>query len=153
MIYIIIMSDFDIITDLTQGFQVTLGENPQEVTGNRLLLNIFEITFLTKKRYFVYNGETIKDSYGGDAEQTIGRQGVLVDPQSMSAAIIIAINETVKDMKLDEVQSTPLTERIDKAELLSIDIVGDVVTAQIQVFPVETEKYIDLVWNLPIIRS
>jgi len=146
------LSDIDVITDLTKGFQVTIGDNPQEVIGNRLLLNIFEITSLTTKRSFVYDGEAIKDPYGGDAEQTIGRQSVLADPQSISAAIIIAINETVKNMKLDETASTPLTERIDKAELLSLDIVDDIVTAQIQVFPVETEKYVDLMWNLPIIR-
>jgi hypothetical protein len=147
------MSDVDVITDLTKGFQVTIGDNPQEVTGNRLLLNIFEITFLTKKRSFVYNDEVVQDPYGGDAEQTIGRQSVLADSQSLSAAIIIAINETVKNMKLDETPSTPLTERIDRAELLSLDIIDDIVTAQIQVFPVETEKYVDLMWNLPIIRS
>jgi hypothetical protein len=104
------LSDIDVITDLTKGFQVTIGDNPQEVIGNRLLLNIFEITFLTTKRSFVYDGEAIKDPYGGDAEQTIGRQSVLADPQSISAAIIIAINETVKNMKLDETASSPLTE-------------------------------------------
>lgn len=146
------MSDIDIITDLTEGFQVTIGDNPQEVTGNRLLLNIFEITFLTKKRYFVYNEETIRDDYGGDAENTVGHPGVLADPQSMSAAIILALNETVESMKSDETDATDPTERIDRAELVSLNIVNDVVMAQIQVFPVETQKFVDLSWNLPIIR-
>ena len=147
------MSDIDLITDLTQDFSVTIGDNPQEVYGNRLLLNIFEITFLTKKRQFVYNKEVIIDSYGGDAEKIINKQNVFLDSQSLSAALIITINETVKSMQSDETEFTPKTEKIEKAELVSVDIINYTVYATIRIYPMEVEAYADLVWRLPIIKK
>jgi hypothetical protein len=147
------MSDIDLITDLTQDFSVTIGDNPQEVYGNRLLLNIFEITFLTKKRQFVYNKEVIIDSYGGDAEKIINKQNVFLDSQSLSAALIITINETVKSMQSDETEFTPKTEKIEKAELVSVDIINYTVYATIRIYPIEVEAYTDLIWRLPIIKK
>jgi hypothetical protein len=146
------MSDLDFTTDLTDGFSVSTGENSQEVSGNRLLLNIFEITFLTKKKQFVYGDEEVVDPYGGDAERLVNKQNVLNDTQSMSAALIIAINETVKNMQDDESKETPATEKISKAELVGITIIEDSVYAIIQVFPVEAEPFVDLSWRLPIIK-
>jgi hypothetical protein len=151
--YIYIMSDIDLITDLTQDFSVTIGDNPQEVYGNRLLLNIFEITFLTKKRQFVYNKEVVIDPYGGDAEKIINKQNVFLDSQSLSAALIITINETVKSMQSDETEFTPKTEKIEKAELVSVDIINYTVYATIRIYPMEVEAYADLVWRLPIIKK
>jgi len=147
------MSDIDLITDLTQDFSVTIGDNPQEVYGNRLLLNIFEITFLTKKRQFVYNKEVVIDPYGGDAEKIINKQNVFLDSQSLSAALIITINETVKSMQSDETEFTPKTEKIEKAELVSVDIINYTVYATIRIYPMEVEAYADLVWRLPIIKK
>jgi hypothetical protein len=100
----------------------------------------------------VYNEETITDSYGGDADRLVNRPKVLNDTQSMSAALTIAINETVKNMQSDESQNTPATEKILKAELTSITIIKDSVYAIIQVFPAEVEAFVDLCWRLPIIR-
>jgi hypothetical protein len=145
------MSDIDYITDLSTSFAIKVGDNPQEVTGNRLLLNIFECTFLTDKKSFTYLGDLYTDQWGGDASRNINHSSVLSDPQAISAAVILTINETVKNMKSDETDSTPPTERIIKAELNNIDIVGDSVSIEIQVFPVEIEPYVDLVWRLPII--
>jgi len=147
------MSDIDLITDLTQDFSVTIGDNPQEVYGNRLLLNIFEITFLTKKRQFVYNKEVVIDPYGGDAEKIINKQNVFLDSQSLSAALIITINETVKSMQSDETEFTPKTEKIEKAELVSVDIINYTVYATIRIYPIEVEAYTDLIWRLPIIKK
>lgn len=146
--------DIDFITDLSEGFSISIGDNPQGVTGNRALLNRFEITFLTKsRRYLLNNNIIIVDNFAGDAEKFINRPQVLNDPQSIAAAISIAIDQTVESIKRDEPSGTPNTEKLDRAELIDINIENGLVYANIQVFPIETETYESLMFNLPIIRK
>lgn len=146
------MSDIDIITDLREGFSIELGDNPQAVSGNRALLNRFEITFLTKTRRFLWGDQIVVDNYGGDANKFINRPQVLNDIQGISAAVETAMDQTVQSMIGDQPDSVPDTEKIERAELLSVDVVNDLVVASIRVYPVEVEPYVDLVFNLPIIR-
>jgi len=148
------MADIDFATDLTNGFYVSITESPKLVSGNRALLNRFEITFMTTKRPYTFDGQTsVIDEYGGDAQRFISVPQVLVDTKSIAASISVAIDETVKSLKLSERVDTPNTERISSAELISIYFVGDMVTAKIQVIPVETEFYEALEFNLPITRG
>ena len=145
--------DIDFITDLGSGFNVSITNNPQQVSGNRALLNRFEITFLTMRR--IYNlGDTVaQDDFGGDAKKFIDTPRVLNDRQGISAAVSVAIDQTVESLKNDEPAGIPDTEKLDSAELLSLDIVNDMITAVIQVNPVEVEFYDALQFNLPITRG
>ncbi len=146
------MSDIDIITDLRTGFNIELGDNPQAVDGNRALLNRFEITFLTKTRRFLWGDKIVADNYGGDAQRFINRPQVLNATQGIAAAVETAMEQTVQSMVNDQPDSIPDTEKIERAELISIDIINDMVYASIRVHPVETESFADLMFNLPITR-
>lgn len=147
------MADIDFITDLSTGeFHITLGDNPGSVTGNRALVNRFEITFMTKTKVFLEGNTFVVDPYGGNAEKFINRPHVLNDLQSISAALVTAMDQTVQSMKGDEPVGIPDTERINSAELVSVDVISGVVTATIKINPVETETMEALMFNLPIIR-
>jgi len=145
--------DIDFITDLNEGFQISLTNNPRKVEGNRALLNRFELTFFTKRREFDFNSSIVQENYGGDAQKFIDRPVVLNDVQAISASVSIAIDQTVQSMKNDEPDNILNTEKIDRAELISLEVVGGIITATIQVYPVEEELYEDLRFNLPIIRG
>jgi len=144
--------DIDFLTDLRSQFKIGIGDNPQGVEGNRALLNRFEITFLTKTKMYLFGDKMVVDEYAGDAEKYINRPQVLNDPQSIAGGISVSIDKTVESMKGDEPEGIPDTEKIDSAELINIEIIDDVVFASIQVNPIETELYQDLVFNLPIIQ-
>ena len=145
--------DIDFTTDLRSGFDISLTSSPKGVSGNRALLNRFEITFLSKRREYNLGGSIIQDNYGGDAGKFIGTPRVLNDVQGISAAVSIALDQTVDSIKNDEPINIPDTERLDSAELSSLEIIDDVVTAIIKVNPVEVESYDVLQFNLPIVRS
>jgi len=147
------MADIDFITDLTNGFDVSLGDNPRSVKGNRALLNRFEITLMTSRRQMVYDDKTIIDDFGGDAQKFINQTRVLSDTQGIAAAVDRSVTQTVLSMKRDEPAGLPDTEKIESAEILSIDIVQGVITAKIRVMPVEVESYDLIEFNLPIVRS
>ena len=145
--------DIDFITDLRSGFDISLTSSPKGVSGNRALLNRFEITFMTKRREYNLGGVITQDNHGGDASKFIGTPRVLNDTQGISAAVSIAIDQTVDSIKNDEPTGTPDTERLDSAELLSLEVINDIITAVIKVNPVEIESYDALQFNLPIIRG
>lgn len=147
------MADIDFITDMSNGyFVVSLGDNPTSVTGNRALVNRFEITFLTKSRSFILGDRYVADSYGGNAQKFVNQPQVLNSLQSVSAAVATAIELTVKSMLDDQSASMPDTERISSADLESLDVIGGLVSAVIKIVPVETESYDTLKLNLPITR-
>jgi len=147
------MADIDFITITTNGFEVGLTDNPRKVSGNRALLNRFEITFLTKRKQFLQGNKIMVDPFGGDANRFIGVPRVLEDTQSISAAVSAAIDQTVESLQNDVNDAVPDTERIDSAELTEIDTVDNIITAKIRIIPVETEEYSVLEFNLPIIRG
>jgi len=149
------MADFDFETDLRNGFEITLSDNPRKVAGNRALLNRFEITFMTKRRIFGVNNDVFRDPFGGNADKYLGQSRVLNDTQAIAAAVDLAVKETVSSMKEDDAQVESLlpTEKIDRAEVVSLDVISGVITATIQVFPVEVESYEDLRFQLPIVME
>lgn len=145
------MADIDFIPDLTTGaFQITLGDNAMAVTGNRALMNRFEITFMTLRKQFVLGDTAVTDPFGGNAPAFINRPGVINDLNGISASITVAIEQTVESLLADQSANTPATERLKSASLLSVDVIGDVVTASINIIPEEVESYDALIFNLPI---
>jgi len=145
--------DIDFTTDLTNGFNISLGDNPKGVSGNRALVNRFEMTFMTKTRRFLFDGATtVVDEYGGDAERLINKPTVLNNNQSIAGAMDVVVEQTVQSMKSDEPPNVPDTEKINSAKVIGITIISDVVYGSVQIFPVETELYGDILFNLPIIR-
>ena len=148
------MADIDFTTDLTNGeFSITLSDNPNLVTGNRALVNRFEITFMTKIRVFILGDQYVTDSFGGNAHKFISQPQVLNNLQSISAAIATAVDLTVQSMLNDQPSSLPDTEKLSKAVLTSLDIVNDMINAVIEITPVETETYDVLKLTLPITRA
>lgn len=153
--------DIDFITNTYEstngevsGFEITLGNNPLGVTGNRALLNRFEITLMTKRRQFMLGDRFIVDSYGGDASKFINKPVVLSDTQSIAASLATAVEQTVQSMLMDDQHiNIPDTEKIISAEVLKIDNINDVIVASIKVNPVQVESYDSLIFNLPITRG
>jgi len=147
--------DIDFITDLTRQFSIEIGDSPRGVEGNRALLNRFEITFLTKTRRYLLNGDTvIVDTFGGDAAHFISRPQVLNDVQGIAAAMSVAIDKTIESLKGDEPAGLPNTEKLDTARLLDITVGDDgFIYAQVEVLPVEKELFDVLKFNLPITRQ
>lgn len=145
--------DIDFHTDISGSFTIGLGDSPRGVSGNRALVNRFEIVFLTKtRRYLLENGDITVDNFGGDAQKYINKPHVLNDIQSIASSVTISMEQTVKSILSDQPDSIPNTEKLSRAELLSVDIIGDVVFASIRVYPVEVEAYEQLVMNLPITK-
>jgi hypothetical protein len=145
--------DIDFQTDLTGSFTISIGDSPVAVEGNRALVNRFEITLLTKTRtYLMSDDSLVTDNFGGDADKFINKPHVLNDMQGIAASVETAVEQTVKSILADQGTNVPNTEKLDRAELVSIDLNGEVVYAVVRVYPVETEAYADLVLNLPVTK-
>lgn len=148
------MADIDFITDLSRGFEISLTNNPRKVTGNRALLNHFEITFLTQAKVYLLgvNADAFLDNYGGNADALITRPQVLNDPDGIVSAITVSVERTVQSILQDQPESLPNNEKLDTAALLNMSIQNGIIYAQVQVVPVETDSYGALVTNLPVIK-
>ena len=145
--------DIDFITDLSGGFSISIGDNPIAVSGNRALVNRFEITFLTKTRTFLFGeSDIVVDNFGGNAYKFINKPQVLNNMQSIAAAMAQAVEQTVKSLQRDEPVGLPNTERISGANVVNMSIINDVIHATVQIHPVEAQPGVDLLFNLPIIR-
>jgi hypothetical protein len=149
------MADIDFITDFTDGtFRVSLDDNPKKVTGNRALLNRFEITFLTKTKTYIMEDESVYiDNYGGNSNELIINSSAINDANGIAANISICIEKTVASMQSDQDSGIPDNERILKAGLLNIYIQNGSVYATIEVTPVKYDSYEELSVNLPIIKG
>lgn len=146
------MADIDFITDPTDTFAISIGDNPQPVIGNRALVNRFEITFLTKTRTYLFGERTVVDGYGGNADRYLNKPQVLNNTQSIAAAIQACIDATVRSIEIDSPQGIPDTEKLQKAELISLNILNDVIYAVVRVYPIEVEDFNALDFRLPITR-
>ena len=145
------MSDIDIFSINENGFEMTTGESESLVSGNRALLNRFQITFFYEDMNIVSDtGETIYDEYGGRAFSMIGSPRALRNTSSITASITAAMNNTAESIKLNTDETALNTERLDRVELDSVLAVGDTVTAVINVYPVELETLDVPSFNIPI---
>jgi len=147
------MADIDYITDFSNGiFEITLGDNPTAVTGNRALMNRFEVTFMTKTRSFIYRNQLLMDNYGGNAPTFVDQPQVLENTQGIATAIAAAIDLTVQSILNDQPVNIPDTEKLSSAELISLDAVDDMIGATIEIHPVQYETSEALRLNLPITK-
>jgi len=148
------MADLDFITDLRSGFSISLTDNPQKVSGNRALLNHFEITFLTQSKIYLMGDDerVFLDNFGGNAEVLVTKPQVLNDPSGIVSSISVCIERTVQSIIQDQPSNLPNNEKLDNAKLLNMYIDNGIIYAQIQVNPVESDTYDTLVTNLPVIK-
>jgi len=115
------------------GFFISIGVDPLRVSGNKLLANIFEITFLTN-----INEALLSNGYGGNGINTVGIGYDANDTQSLSALVKIAIDNTVSVMIPDQAQYGNLidpTEKLLSASIDSVEKDGDRVFVKINVTP------------------
>jgi hypothetical protein len=145
------MADLDFYRTDDDGFVMSIGDVPAKVSGNRALANRFQLTFLTASRRFLLGDTVVIDNFAGDAEKYINRPQSLNDLQGIATSVATAVDKTVQSLISDQPDTLPNTEKISKAELVSIDIVDGVVVAVIRIYPVEAEAYDDLVFNFPIL--
>jgi hypothetical protein len=143
------MADIDYTLSLN-GFEVDLGDNPNLSTGNKLLSNRFTITFLTNTKTFLLGSVITTDTYGGDANKYIGQPQALNNIQSIATSISTAMNKTVDSIKNNQSDITDPTEKIDNAELLSVEIVGDTVYATIKINPIAYSSPNELYFTIPV---
>ena len=121
----------------SEGFRTEIGVDPTMASGNKLLANIFEITFLTN-----INESLLANGYGGNGINTLGVTINNNDIQSISAMIKIAIDNTVAVMIPDQSQYGDLidpTERIVSADIKSIEKISENVSVDINIVPEQYE--------------
>ena len=117
----------------SQDFSVSIGIDPVRVSGNRLLANIFEITFLTN-----INEALLSNGFGGNGINTVGIGYDTNDLQSLSALIKISIDNTVAVMLPDQAQYGNLidpTEKLVSANIESVTKEEDRVFVRIRIVP------------------
>ena len=113
--------DINFVNNISQeDFDITITENPLSATGNKLLANIFEITFLTDT-----SDTALSNGYGGNGLNIIGSNYNSNDTQSTSALVKIALDNTVRAMREDQDETlSPATELLESAEIISIYQMG-----------------------------
>ena len=148
------MSDIRIFSVYDDGFEITLGESENYIGGNIQLLNRFQITFFDEGMFFESSdGSGIIDDFGGKAFSMIGTPKAISDIQSITASLTAAIKNTVESIQQDETEVFLETEKLKGAVLESVDVVKGVITAIINVYPVEIESSEYLSFNIPIISK
>ena len=143
--------DIDYTINTENGFEVSLGDVPAPASGNKLLSNRFTITFLTTIRQYLFDGEVIVDSYGGNALVYVGQPQALNNLQSIASSITVAMNKTIDSIKFSQSTVTDPTERLENATLVSVSVQSDKVYATIQLFPVAYSSTSELYFTLPVI--
>jgi len=143
--------DINELNNEGEDFAMDVGIEPKFATGNKLLANIFEITLLTNIRYYSFGDEIVRESFGGNGLNILGRTYTNENTDSLSGAIQTIIDRTIESILEDQEKSSirTATERLETASLLELQIIGENVSLKIKVVPEEyEEKYID---NLSIV--
>lgn len=115
-------------------FFVRIDDIPTIAVGNKVLANIFEITFMTNT-----NDSLMSYGYGGDGVGTVSNSYDPNDLQSIAAAIKVACDNTVDAMKVDQAydSNTPATEKIVSARVVNVTKNSDAVLVSIDIIPEE----------------
>ena len=130
----------------------TTGNSATSVTGNAKLVQKFMITLFDKGfRFDTPDGEYI-ESYGGSFTEVIKNYNLNNDVNSLNAAIVLAINNTVESIRLEQDSASKIraTERLKSANLNAINIDGDIVGISIKVIP-EEEDGANLILDVPMV--
>ena len=131
-------------------FDINIDPMAQGVIGNRLLANIFEMTFLTN-----INDSLMSFGYGGGGTSYVKISYDPNDLQSIAAAMKVACDTTVMMMKSDQdaYPSIPVNERILSASVVSVDKVVDTTYVTLSITPEESDQNPDpnaLILTLPL---
>jgi hypothetical protein len=145
------MADIDYITNTDNGFEISLGDNPNLATGNKFLSNRFTITFLTNVNQYNIGDILTTDNYGGDALRYVGQPQALNNIQSIASSITVAMNKTIDSIKNNQDMIKDPTEQLANATLISVDVIADKIYAVIQIFPVAYSSSTELYFTIPII--
>jgi len=147
--------DIDFSTTLdVKNNTISIEPGTKAVSGNRALLNQFEIVMLTKWKKFFYpeTKQVTEVRFGGNSSASSSSLHA-TDKTSIMAAMTASIRNTVQSIQLEQSNlSLPDTEKLDSATLEALDTYGDQVVSVINVVPVETEPQVDLKLNLPVIN-
>jgi hypothetical protein len=144
------MPDIDYTTNIENGFEISLGDNPVLATGNKFLSNRFTITFLTNIKQYLYNNNIVTDSYGGDALKYVGQPQALNNIQSIATSITVAMNKTIDSIINSQSTVIDPTEKLANATLISVSVQDDKVYATIQLFPVAYSSQNEIYFTIPI---
>lgn len=138
----------------TANKSVSIGLGDRAVSGNRQLLNQFEVVFLTSwKQYYIPETRSVeKYMFGGNFIKMSGLLSVN-NPQSVLSAVSVAVKNTVSSIKGEQsgLNLDP-TEKLQSADVKNLSVHGDIVTCDIQVVPEQVESPGDLLLNLPVIQ-
>lgn len=131
------MPDINFKRRFDKSGNVVYSTGYQQATGNKLLVNIFEKTFLSNIKL----NDIFGDVYGGNATNFVGRSYNPDDINSVSALVSVAVDKTVESMLSDpEAANKPNTEKLDFADISSINITQEGnIAVEISVVPVEKE--------------
>lgn len=145
--------DIDFLTDLSKSFDIAFDNTPSIASGNRALLNRFEVVMLTGYRQFQDQyGDVAFDNFGGNAPEVLGIPRSINNIQAVTGSIGVIIEQTIEALKNDQWQNIPDTEKLKDATLVNVLEHNGVIEAIIDVIPVEAEVYTDLQFRLPITR-
>lgn len=115
------------------NFDISIPDNPNGVTGNRLLANIFEVCLLTN-----VENSLLSNGFGGNGTAFMSMNFDPNDVQSIAGMMQVALDYTVTTIKNDQNsfgQTLPLEERIDSASIVNIEKDGENVMVQIKIIP------------------
>lgn len=145
--------DFHTLVDIISN-DVSIDVGNQAVSGNRQLMNQFEVVFLTSWKDF-YSPEadsTNTDSFGGNFLGISGSMNT-GNPQSVMSSIKVAVDNTVASIRAEqENMDLDKTELLQNAEIESLDIVKGMVFCKIRVTPQQVQSAEELILDLPVIK-
>jgi DNA-dependent RNA polymerase auxiliary subunit epsilon len=124
------------VIDQTGDFYVEIEENPMSVSGNRLVADIFEMTFMTS-----LNDSLLSYGYGANGINIVKTGYDPNDTQSIASMMKMACDNTVLIMKADQAtdQRTPSIEKVSAAYVDEVNKQQDRVYVKIRIVPEEYE--------------
>jgi len=120
-----------------EGSSVSVSDTSSYSTGNESLSSRFLILMMAPD--------------GGNASKMIGTTSINGDDTLLTGAIIAVIEDTIEAMHRTE-GLLPDTEKLEDAYLSSMKVINGVITATIEVVPVERESEADLSLRVPITK-
>ena len=146
--------DLNFSAENTDKYQISVFEGQKVTYGNPALVNRFNVAFLKDATILVGSNTYDADYCGGGGGKIISNNLVKSNPNAILGAINIVVNNTVTSLKATETEDMPDTEKIHTANIKDISISNsEVVEADIEIVPVETESSEGLSLRIPIIKK
>lgn len=132
------------------GFEVGFGNVVDSVSGNRLLVNRFEIAMFTNPTYYQTTSGVEYDGFGGGMSSLLESPISVNNIQTIAAVLTTCIDNTVQSIISTTPDTSPNTEKLRSAELSFVGASGDTVVATVNVVPMELESSDQLLIQIPI---